>query len=217
MHTRFAAPSPVPGRTQQIGNVALPTTTASSIGKRTNVIPLDQKPYRHLKQSAGSATNQASAEIGQGDFGRLFGQDENGKLIVQYARIYALDIATQIINHYAETPDDFQPHFDVATDSIVIGSISGLPSANDEWKSRYGRLKIRIRVVGTFIELAKPQGFLVTMSIEGLFGADSKQTFKPVLNEIVGAVPLKKEEPSVAPPPNPDPPSVAPESANHAG
>lgn len=218
MSARFAAPTQVPGRALRTGTVAVPEKQPSraGIGKQTNAMPIG---HLYPTQATTAAIGHDSASSAEDHYTQLFSNDENGKTIVQYARIYALDIATQHVNHYAETPADFKPTFDVATRSFTIAEIQGLPSTSAEWKARYGAHKIRIRVVGTYSKLSTPPGFLVTFSIEGSFGASAEQTFKPVFSQVLDLLELKMpEEPSDAPPSRDlGPPSVDPENAPFSG
>lgn len=153
-------------------------------------------------------------QFGPDDFHHLFHKDTNGTTIIQYARLYAMDIATQIVTHFAEAEDSMKPEFDVATEAIALETIQGLPSASDEWKTKYGKQKIRIRVRGNFIIHAKPLGFLITMSIEGLSALD--RGFKAVFQDIIGFVPIKKPGPPSTPDSEEPAPSVSPDDADRS-
>lgn len=217
MATRFARSTHAPGKSQLIDNTVFSAgVPASGIGKLTRSMAVGKSGRGNAYPNA---TAKAAAEPSGRDYDRLFTGDENGKAIVQFAKLYALDIATQIVNHFANTPTAFQSNFDVATEAIILKDVNGLPSVDDAWKTRYGGHTIRIRVRGMFVEMSKPQAFLITMTIEGLVNDQGAQDFKPILNEIVGLVPLRRAaEPAIVPPAEErQQPAIGTDEAERAG
>lgn len=215
MPRRFAAVARAPGAPQPVPASAGSPRAGSrpTVGKHTAT---SLEPYRSAAKSHSSGPTAVPVEFDRDDYNRLFTKDENGKLILQYARLYALDIATQIITGFVEIESSFKSQFSVATESIPLEDIGGLPNRSDEWKAKYGKRKIRIRVTGEFMHRAKPSGFLVNMSIEALFVTGTDRGFSPVFQEVLGFIPLKNlAPPAVAPDPDtPSPPSVSPDDAS---